>query len=100
MFDFYFTATDPANDMMVVIARDLIRQVATPGMSWTCQPVSRQEFERTIDSWFRQPRKIPLGLFIDLGRRKMRSGVMEHMQDRHPLGRHSESARAELRGII
>jgi hypothetical protein len=31
-------------------------------------------------------------LFINLGRRKMRPGMNEHVQDRHPLGRHSESA--------
>ena len=100
MFDFYFTATDPANNMMMVVARNLIGQVAAPGMGWMRQSVSGEEFQRTIDSWFRQPRKIPLGLFKDLGRRKMRSSVVEHMQDSHPLGRHSESARAELRGII
>lgn len=92
MFNFHLTATDPANDMMMVVARDLIGKVAVTGMGWTCQPVSRKEFQGAIDSWFRQPRKIPLGLFIDLGRRKMRPGVMEHMQDGHPLGRHSESA--------
>jgi hypothetical protein len=92
MFDFYFTATDPANDMMMVIARDLIRQVAVTGMGWTRQSVLGEEFQSTIDSWFRQPRKIPLGLFINLGRRKMRPGMNEHVQDRHPLGRHSESA--------
>jgi len=100
MFNFYLTATDPANDMMMIIARDLIGQVAVAGMGWTCQPVSRQEFQCTIDSGFRQPRKIPLCLFIDFGGGKMRPGMMEHMQDRHALGRHSESAGAELRGII
>ena len=100
MFNFHLTATDPANDMMMVDASDLIGQVAAAGMGWTYQPIPRQKFERTVDSWFRQPRKIPLGLFIDLDRRKMRPGVMEHMQDRHPLGRHAESARAQLRGVI
>lgn len=100
MFNFYLATTNPANDVMVVVACDLIGQVAVAGMGWTRQPVSRQEFERTVDSWFRQPRKIPLRLFIDLDRRKMRPGVMEHMQDRHPLGRHSESTRAELGGVI
>jgi len=61
-------------------------------MGWTCQSVPREEFQRAIDSWFRQPRKIPLGFFKDLSRGKMRPGMVEHMQDRHPLGRHSESA--------
>src|SRR5688500_7680617 len=100
MFNFYLAATDPANDMMMVVARDLIGEVTVAGMRWTRQPVSRQEFQRTIDSGFCQPRKIPLRLFIDLGRRKMRPCMLQHMQDRHTLGRHSESARAELGGII
>src|SRR5687768_10000035 len=100
MFNFYLTATDPANDMMMIVARDLIGEVTVAGMRWTCQPVPCQEFQRTIDSGFCQPRKIPLGLFIDLAGRKMRPGMMEHVQDRHALGRHSESARAELGGII
>src|SRR5688572_7369353 len=100
MFNFNFTAASPANDMVMVISRYLVRQTAITSLSGVRQAVSRQEFQRTIDSWFRQPRKIPLGLFIDLGRRKMRPGVMEHMQDRHALRRHSESARAELRGIL
>jgi hypothetical protein len=30
----------------------------------------------------------------------MRPCVLEHVQDRHALGRHSETPRTELRGII
>jgi hypothetical protein len=78
--------------MMMIIARDLIGQVTGAGMRWTCQPVPRQEFQRAIDGWFRQPRKILLGFSKDLSRGKMRPGMVEHMQDRHPLGCHSESA--------
>ncbi|HLE92070.1 MAG TPA: hypothetical protein VI753_13050 [Anaerolineales bacterium] len=100
MFNFNFTAADPANDMVMVFACDLIGQVAAAGMRRVRKSVSREEFEGTIYSRFREPRKVAFGLFVDFGGGKMRPGMMEYVQDRHPLGRHSESACAELGGII
>ena len=79
MFNFNFTAASPANDMVMVIARYLVRQTAITSLRGVRQAVSRQEIQRTIDSWFRQPRKIPLGLFIDFGGGKMRPGMMQYV---------------------
>ena len=79
MFNFNITAASPANDMVMVISRYLIPQAAITSLRGVRQAVSRQEFQRTIDSWFRQPRKIPLGLVIDFGGGKMRPGMMQYV---------------------
>jgi len=92
VLDFYFTATNPANNVVMVIARDLIGPVAAAGLRWTRKPVSCQEFQRTINRRFCEARKVLFGLSVDFGRGKMCPGMMENVQDRHPLGRHSESA--------
>ena len=100
MFHFDFTATDSTHDMVMVLASDLIGEMAVPGMGGMHQSVLCKKLERAIDSRFRETGQLLAGLFIDFGRREMRPNMMKHMQDRHSLGCHSITARTQLRSIL
>src|SRR6266496_9702 len=100
MFHFDFTATDAADHMMMIIFCDLISDVTAPGLRGTNQSVFGEEIQCTIYSRFGKTWQFAPRLLIDFTWRKMRPCVMEDMQNRHSLRRHSKSAGAELGSII
>ena len=81
-----------ADQMMMISSGDLINKLSIIHLGRNCQPVLFQKFQRAIDGRFRQAGRVAVRFLIDFGRRKMRTGMMKHMQDRHPLWSHAEAA--------
>ena len=94
MVNLNFTATLAADHVMVSLASNLVDQVSTAHVSRASQSVFGQEFERAVDGSLRQTGEVffNAGKYLDRG--EMRALVVEHMQNRHPLGCHTKSARA------
>ena len=93
MLDLYFAAAFAADQVMMILPGDFIDEVSAADMGRVCQSVFCQEFERAVDGGFRQTRDVMAGLLKDFAGRKMPVGVMQNVQDRQTLGRHTKSAR-------
>lgn len=100
MCHFELIATDPANDVMMVVSGNLIHEVTIPCLQGARQTILCQKFKRAINCRFRKTRQFLFCLPVDFARRKMRSRMPERMQDRQALGRHSKAARAELISVF
>jgi len=87
-------ATTIATDQMVVVVLpgNLIDEMATAYVGGMGKPIFGQELERAIDGGLCQPGGGRFCARKYLGWRKMRAFMMQHMQNRHPLRRHAESA--------
>lgn len=92
MFDFDFTTTQSTQDVMMILPRDLVGEMSIPHMGWTRQSVLDQELQRPVYGRLGDARQLAPGFFEYFTRRKMAARMMQNMQDRHPLGCHSEAA--------
>ena len=100
MLDLDLAAANTADNMVMIVARNLISQVAVARMGRVNQPVVGEKIQRAIDRRLRQAWQVASRLLMDFTRGKVCPGMMENMQDRHPLRGHSVSAGAELRSIF
>lgn len=64
MFHFGLTAADAANQVVMVIARDLIGEMAIPSMRGADQSDSGEELQRSIDGGLGNARKFLPGQFV------------------------------------
>jgi hypothetical protein len=100
VFHFDFSLADAADDVVVVVVRDLIGQVPAPGVGRPHQSVLCEEFQSAVDGRFGQPGQFRESLFVDISRREMGPFMAKHMQDRQPLRRHTVATGTELGGVI
>jgi len=92
MFHFELASAFAADNVVMILPRNLIGKMSTTGMGRPRQSVLGEKFQRAIDRRFGNTRQFPPRLFVDFSGGKVRASVLEHMQDGHPLGRHSKSA--------
>ena len=90
MLDLDFAATDPADNVMMVVACDLVAQMTIAGLGGTHDPILCQEFERAIHGRFGETRQLTLRLLVHFAWGEVRAGVSQHVQDRRSLRGHSE----------
>ena len=100
MFHFDFALADTANQMVMVSPSDLVAEMSVTLMGGMYQSILCEKFERTIDRWLGDAWEFHPCQLVDLTGRKVSPCMTEDMQDRHPLGRHSESTRTELGSVI
>ena len=91
---FYFDPipTNAADDVVMIPPCDLIGKVAIAGMGRLDQAILDQELKRPVNGRFREPGQLAASPPVDLPWREVRTRMMKHVQDRHPLGCHSEAA--------
>jgi len=73
MLDFDRRSAGAANEMVVAVARDLIHQMLLGIQGGLDNAVLRQEIQRAVDRWLRDPGRRTPGLLVDLNRKQMRS---------------------------
>ena len=100
MFHFHLYTAISANDMVMFIPCNLVGDMPAGCVGWTHQAFVRKEFQGAIDRRFSETRQFNERLFIDFTGREMSPLVVKYMQDRQTLRGHSETAGAELEGII
>jgi hypothetical protein len=92
MFYFDFISTQTTDDVVMVLPRDLISEMSIAGMGGTYQPILGQELQCPVYGRLGEAGQIAPGFPENLPGGDMRACMMEDMQDRHPLGCHSEAA--------
>src|SRR6266536_6576057 len=100
MFNLDLITADSANNMMMIGSSNFVNQMPTAGISRPRQTVVREKFESTINGRFGKSGQILSCLSIDFTRGKVYPGMTKDMQNRHTLGCHSKSRRAQLRSIF
>ena len=92
VFHFDPIPTNAADDVVMIPPCDLIGKMAIAGMGRLDQAILDQELQRPVNGRFREPGQFAASPPVDLPWREVRTRMMKHMQDRHPLGCHSEAA--------
>jgi hypothetical protein len=92
VFHFDLIATGAADDVVMIPPGDLIGKVSIAGMGWLDQAILDQELQRPVHGRLRDAGQLAARPPVDLPRREVCTRMMKHMQDRHPLGCHSEAA--------
>ena len=92
MFHFELASAFAADNVVVIFTRNLIGKMSIAGMGGPHQSILGEEIQRAIDRRFGNTRQFTPRLFVDFTGREVCPGVLEDMQDGHPLGRHSKSA--------
>ena len=100
MLYLHLIAADSADDMMMVIPGNFIHEMTITGLGGARKAVLCKELECAVNGWFCKARQFLFRLPVHFARGKMRPGMTQSMQDRHPLRRHSEAAGAKLGGIF
>jgi hypothetical protein len=80
-------ATNPANEVMVVMVSYLIYQLPMTNMGHQHQTLLSQEVQGAVDSGLSQTRQVIMHLLVDLSRREMATSLVQRFENRQSLGR-------------
>ena len=79
MLYLYFLTANAANNMMMIITGNFIREPAMTGMSRVRQPVLCQKLKGPVNGRFRESGQIPFRLFVDFTGGKVRPCMTENV---------------------